>query len=685
MNKTSGTRSGHVAFAPQARLLKLIGAELISDDVLAITELVKNAYDADASSVWIEFHAVTGDAGVITVWDDGHGVNLDAFLERWMAPASTLKASKRGRRSPGGRRVLGEKGVGRFAVDKLARELELRSRTHVSSKELHATFDWDAFDRRDAKLDDIQVHWKLGRAEVLTAPGTVLRLIGVRTRWTERMFRRLCNRLARLRPPFEHSGNDFEIVIESDEFPDYSGQIQNRYLDRAPYRIDARFDGEQMVRVQINGAPASEHLWNGSAGLACGPVRLRLYGFDLETDSLALLGPRVEARAWLRQWSGVSLYRDGFRVWPYGEPQDDWLRLDQRRVNNPTVCLSNNQVVGFIEISRDGNPGLFDQTNREGLVENHACLDLRRLARFVLQQLEAERHRIRHPASNTPGPADHASDTAHAETSDALRRLGAHLEQDREGKKLVDTLRRHLERDRSRHGERLEVYTELASLGQSTLEFSTAALPLLERARSACAALENATGTSNTRGTDALSILQTVLESLQVQLVPLSNIDNAASYRSRHTDVAAELRRFQQAIDPRLKERGVRCRLVVKAKRTLLATMRPESLHRLMHILLANSLDWLHRIDRPAISLTVTDDNDFCIVDFTDNGPGIPGPLLERVFDPAFSGREGGRGMGLTIASDIVKKLKGQVAVKRRSRGATIRLQLPVRKRRIRP
>src|SRR5437879_2954389 len=108
-----------------------------------------------------------------------------------------------------------------------------------------------------------------------------------------------------------------------------------------------------------------------------------------EGEALARIGPRLEVRAWLKEWTGVSVYRDGFRVWPYGEPHDDWLRLDQRRVNNPVEHLSNNQILGFIEISRDGNPDLLDQTNREGLFHNQAVEDLRRLVYFVLQVLEA--------------------------------------------------------------------------------------------------------------------------------------------------------------------------------------------------------------------------------------------------------------------------------------------------------
>jgi len=67
-------------------------------------------------------------------------------------------------------------------------------------------------------------------------------------------------------------------------------------------------------------------MWNGSGELRCGPLRMRIFGFDLETEALARIGPRTEVRAWLREWSGISVYRDGFRVWPYGEPHDDWLR-----------------------------------------------------------------------------------------------------------------------------------------------------------------------------------------------------------------------------------------------------------------------------------------------------------------------------------------------------------------------
>jgi len=92
---TAGARSGQVVFRPRARLLKLIGAELISDDVVAVTELVKNAYDADATNVVVSFRRVSSVGGEIEVRDDGTGRDLDTLRNYWMEPASSFKSSPR--------------------------------------------------------------------------------------------------------------------------------------------------------------------------------------------------------------------------------------------------------------------------------------------------------------------------------------------------------------------------------------------------------------------------------------------------------------------------------------------------------------------------------------------------------------------------------------------------------------
>src|SRR5262245_54028663 len=255
-------QSGTIAFRPRARLLKLIGEELISDEVVAVAELVKNAHDADARTVTVSFRGVTSPQGEIEVCDDGSGMDLDTVLGRWMEPAASTKVQADRQVTPRGRRVLGEKGVGRFAADKLAACLELITRRDGDPAEIHAHVDWDSFDRDDAMLSDVLNRWEVTRPRRIERGGTVLRMTRLRSAWTERTFRRLCMRLSRLLSPFRH-GDPFSIVIESDEFPRYSGELRSDLVERAPYRAEAAFDGRQTITLSLNGRAGTQHRWNG--------------------------------------------------------------------------------------------------------------------------------------------------------------------------------------------------------------------------------------------------------------------------------------------------------------------------------------------------------------------------------------------------------------------------------------
>lgn len=122
------------ALRPRARIMKTLGSELISNDAVAVIELVKNAYDADASRVLIKFVGpLHPGQGHIDIFDDGVGMSLDVVRGAWMEPATPGKRQKTSSRSKN-RRVLGEKGIGRFAAMRLASELELVTRARGSDK-----------------------------------------------------------------------------------------------------------------------------------------------------------------------------------------------------------------------------------------------------------------------------------------------------------------------------------------------------------------------------------------------------------------------------------------------------------------------------------------------------------------------------------------------------------------------
>jgi signal transduction histidine kinase len=681
-------QSGFAPFVPRARLLRLIGSELISDEVVAITELVKNAHDADASFVSIQFTNVTAGDGEITIRDDGHGMDLNTLLTRWMQPAGSSKGRAATRFTSAGRRVLGEKGVGRFAADKLAAGLELVSRCRDMSDEVHAVFDWDEFDADDRMLSDIRSRWEVRPADWLDSHGTMLRLGRLRAVWTERMFRRLCTRLARLISPFD-AKKGFRILVESDEFPHYSGEVGGGYLDAAPYKVEAEFDGNSALSIRINDGRSVRHTLSDEDKPSCGPLRARLFAFDLETESLAKLGPRAEVRAWLREWSGVSVYRDGFRVWPYGEPSDDWLRLDQRRVNNPVVRLSNNQIVGFVEISSDRTPELRDQTNREGLIHNRAFEDLQRFVLVVMQLIEAERQTLRHPQSKRHVPSESASRARKEAASlpdylDGIARNASGAIAD-DVRRAADRARTAANAEAQARRRMLEGYTELAATGQTAWLVGHSVAACLEHVQIACSTLRTSFGHKNVeeilQAAQALNQLEATVRIASAQLHSVTSVQSGAGRRRRGLDLAVELERFLEVSAPLLLQRDATFEIHAPKGTVLRTEMRPELFSSIISTLVMNSLEWRHT-NRPVhITATVRLDGDFLELVVQDSGKGVAPGLEDRIFEPMVSGREG-NGMGLTIARSIVETHGGTIELvnDRRRRGATFRIRLPRKK-----
>src|SRR5262245_32995925 len=128
MTSADATNHGSARLRPRARIMRTLGDELISSEVVAVIELVKNSFDADATRVLVQFDSpLIAGAGGIDILDDGHGMSLDTVLHAWLEPATPYR-----RRAPRSeelqRQVLGEKGIGRFAVSRLADDLELVTR-----------------------------------------------------------------------------------------------------------------------------------------------------------------------------------------------------------------------------------------------------------------------------------------------------------------------------------------------------------------------------------------------------------------------------------------------------------------------------------------------------------------------------------------------------------------------------
>lgn len=228
---TDGTVAGQIinqSFRPRARVLQLLGDELIGSPRLAVFELVKNAYDADANEVVIRLDLERTNSPTITVRDDGEGMSLEVLRSIWLVPGDEHRRHQRekNQRSPRHHRLpLGEKGVGRFAAHKLGNRITLTTRAR-DSDECVVDIDWSVLIDQPF-LDEAPVTILVRAPEVFTGvqTGTCIEVRELRPpEWTRREVRSLCNQITSICSPFERD-EGFRAVLQVP---------RTRTLDRRP-------------------------------------------------------------------------------------------------------------------------------------------------------------------------------------------------------------------------------------------------------------------------------------------------------------------------------------------------------------------------------------------------------------------------------------------------------------------
>jgi len=336
-------------------------------------------------------------------------------------------------------------------------------------------------------------------------------------------------------------------------------------------------------------------------------------------------------------------------------------------------------VIGFIDIGRDRNPDLMDQTNREGLIHNQALDDLRRLANFVLQSIEAERQSVRHPArgalkttesrsgeaESIPGKLEKLAGKTDKDTGVELRNIKVRLQE----QSLSDAA------DRKRM---IEGYSGLAAIGQLTAGLLPVIPHDIKHIRDELQRIKDVL--SNRKMPEireSLAGLGASLDSIDDTL-RLITAATGSNERRRSIDVAGETRSYRRLVARLLAAEGVELDLSIQEDEVLRTEMRPENYLSLLQILTSNSLDWMKGVDSPKIKLSLRGVADRCKLLYSDNGPGVPHELAEKIFEPLFSRKEGGRGMGLTIARQLVEAHGGRLALitDARRRGANFLITL---------
>lgn len=202
-------KSGELTFSVDSSLLFQLGEQLVAKPSIALAELVKDAYDADATEVTIELEKVDRPGGTITVADNGYGMTFEDIQRGWMRIATAAKrnntVSKVYCRS-----VTGAKGIGRFAARRLGNKLELQStaetktstKEHVIKEQVTVRFDWEADFSSGSNLVDIPVSYTRQDVPPRTKTGVSLSIKGVRDAWSNDEIVDLRHDLVSLQNPF---------------------------------------------------------------------------------------------------------------------------------------------------------------------------------------------------------------------------------------------------------------------------------------------------------------------------------------------------------------------------------------------------------------------------------------------------------------------------------------------------
>lgn len=697
-----------------------IGRDLISSETVALTELVKNSFDADAGYVLV---SVSGDVidgeiaagtGCIEVLDDGSGMDADLIADTWLVPATDFR--KENQLSAKGRRTLGEKGVGRFAAAKLADGLVLSSRPSKDD-EVTVRLNWSDFDQPDKYLDQIRVSWSVGEADLLSSSGrvsrlwrdawethvrgmkgstppkrpsatrgTYLKMDGLVNTWDAGTVTAVRRSLARLISPFSDQANQsFTIILDVPPGLGTGGIVEPpEELDKPHYRLEAAVSASGAVTGTIQSKASKKkqqfkpffivdkdgEAHDNEHPLACGSFSVNLRVWDRDATSLAPLGTSVKSvRQTLDEAAGVSVYRDGFRVLPYGEQGDDWLRLDLRRVQNPTMRLSNNQIVGYLSVGRDTNPELVDQTNREGLVGGVALDDLRLAVRQVLAELE----KVRYAERPRTGPRKKAGGLLdRVDLSDLKAAIAMRLPKDKGLARMVVDLQREIDAKTDEVGQALARYHRMATLGgivdRIVHEITQPLSVVRSRAGLALRDIDRSpSATYDEPCQDLVGKLEGHLETIRDQGKAVGVVVNriepfGGRQRGRPStfELEAAISNAVELLRPDIDKVGATIELPTGSTKV---TVDGVELQEVLFNLLQNSLHWLRSVKQRsarkiAISVERLPDRSVAIT-HEDSGPGVPEDIQDRIFEPYFTARDGGAGLGLALAGEIVEDFYG--------------------------
>ena len=702
-----------IRFSVDAAHIQRLGEELVAKQETALSELIKNAFDADASKVTLTFEKRTMIGGTLIIEDDGSGMTEDVIRDAWMRISTAAKADEP--TSPRfGRVRAGRKGIGRFAVQRLGRQLLLVSKPAGSPQGYRVAFDWERDFKAGRNLQDIFS----GIERFPKKPedqGTLLQIERLRDVWSDAAIERVWRSVILLQPPFElapvkpdaASGRaadpGFQVVIngvsQAEQTKKFS--IEKDFLSRAAAIVTGSVDehGRATARV-VSAKLGLDNIETFDLAMdKTGPFLFEARYFIYVSDMLSGMKQATAAQMG-RQFGGIRVYRNGFRVLPYGEERDDWLGLDDMASRRNTILLpsNNRNWFGQVRLAAAANPAFEETSSREGLLENEAFTQLQR---FIQQALiwAAGRVGALRNRKVTAGQRDFISVVKPSQLIRDLR-IGAQDggPKNEEVLKAVEVAAADYEqRVEAKFAESLE-YEEmlriLASLGISISVFGHEVkgaqdnfLAHLAVVRQVIERLSDA-GEKAALGREFDDLAAASDRLLDIGGYIAGLMSSAGSRELESLPVRGALERFTRQFGTYMRKQNIRFDDPdVRPSGLRTVPMHASELDTVLLNLLTNAIKSMRKakVQDRRVRMDARHVGPHVVIGFEDNGGGIPPENRERVFDAFFTTTTGveddgvagpGTGLGLKIVSDIASSYGGVARVAEPSGGYSCRIEV---------
>jgi signal transduction histidine kinase len=624
--------------------------------------------------------------------DTGEGMSLNELNDVYLTIGTSSRVKTRAARSgkpDKGRPVLGEKGIGRLSAMRLGMRLEIKTAKKGELKWNLLSIDWRAFaEDLDALIESVHIEPEYGPEKDRDEQGTRILISALNSEWSEDKLRQIAvSELSKLMDPFTET-TVFPIVVYFNKAKVQIPPFNRLLFDHAHATVSATLSvdprGNPVLRGQVNyllERKEKTFVLDGAtlksiAGVDSIDTLRRLGPFSMEAfwynrrilEEITGIGDREQVKDLIEAWSGgLMLFRDGFRVAPYGGPNDDWLKLDHHALKGQAFKVNRSQIIGKVDITSDDNPRLIDQTNREGLRDNAEKAALQTLLLHILHgqlrdflqkvdkanrkpvtfgelegRVESEERSLNHTMAKLRAIAKEFDDLDIAPIERALRESIKQIERTMaDAKELAE----QYDQDRSQ-------VIHLAGLGMMVEHIAHELVRTTEHTLRSLSDMlaRNLPADAKTH----LSNVESQLVSLRKRLTLLDPHTTSGRQVKEHVPLVATVSDILRGHEAQFKRHGIKASVIASPTRSecTLKIVRGMFIQ-VIENLISNSVYWLKQQTdiepdfSPAITITVRTTEKEIL--FSDNGPGIDAADREDVFRPFFTRKPPGKGKGLGL------------------------------------